>query len=130
MADLDSFLRGLALWLNEGIETGQWGNGAEEAPYSTDCENWLLSEILKDDSIRERARLKSLARHAHLDVDGMEVDAEDEDSGASGELQEVIVGDASKPVGPITVVTGILWRVEGVLKEADTRMQEGDAESR
>ncbi len=47
-ADLDSFLRGLALWLNEGIETGRWGNGAEEAPYSHDSENLLLSEIMND----------------------------------------------------------------------------------
>jgi len=82
-ADINSFLRGLALCLNEGIETGQWGNGTEEAPYSPDCENLLLSEILKDDSVREREELKSLARHAHVDIDGMEVDAEYEDSGAS-----------------------------------------------
>ena len=41
---------------------------------------------MKDDSVRERAELKSLARHAHLDIDGMEVDAEYVDSGASGEL--------------------------------------------
>ena len=108
VADLDSFLRGLALWPNEGIETGQWGNGTEEAPYSPDCENLLLSEILKDDSVRERVELKSSVRHAHLDIDGMEVDAEYEDSVASGELYEVIVGDAPKPVNPITVVTSIL----------------------
>ena len=39
------------------------------------------------------------------------------------------MGDAPKPVDPTTAVTGILWRVEGALKEADTRMQEGDEES-
>ena len=59
----------------------------------------------------------------------MEVDAEYEDSGASGELHEVIVGDAPKPVGPIMAVMSILWRIEGALKEADTRMQEGDEKS-
>jgi hypothetical protein len=47
-ADLDGFLRGLALWLNEGIETGRWGNGAEEAPHPTDSENLPLSEIMKE----------------------------------------------------------------------------------
>jgi len=60
---------------------------------------------VKDDSVGERTELKSLARHAHLDIDGMDVDAEYVDSGASGELYEVIVGDAPKPVAPITVVT-------------------------
>jgi len=66
---------------------------------------------LKDDNVRERVELKSSARHAHLDIDGMEMDAEYEDSVASGELCEVIVGDAPKPVGPITAVTSILWRL-------------------
>ena len=67
-ADLDSFLRGLALWLNEGIETGRWGNGAEEAPYSPDYENLLISEIMKCGSDRESLELKGQTRHAHLDM--------------------------------------------------------------
>jgi hypothetical protein len=128
-ADTDSFLRGLALWLNEGIGTGQWGNGTEEVPYSPDCEERLLSEIVKDDSIRERVELESLARHAYLDIDGMAVDAEYVESGASGESDEAMADDAPRPVSPIMAVTGILWRVEGALKEADTRMQEGNEES-
>ena len=69
-ADLDGFLRGLALWLNEGIETGRWGNGSEEVPHPPDSENLLLSEIMKDDSNRGRVELKGSTRHAHLDVNG------------------------------------------------------------
>ena len=49
-----SFLWGLALWINEGIETGRWGNGSEEGEYSPDSENLLLSEKMKDYSDRER----------------------------------------------------------------------------
>ena len=52
-ADLDNFLWGLALWLNEGIETGRWGNGTEEAPYSSDSKNLLLSEIVGDGSDKD-----------------------------------------------------------------------------
>jgi hypothetical protein len=39
----------------------------------------------------------------------MEIDAEPEDSVATGELHEAIVGNAPKPVVPIMVVMGILW---------------------
>jgi hypothetical protein len=108
-ADLDNFLRGLALWLNEGIETGQWGNGVEETPYPPDCEHLLLSEILKNDSVRERVEQKSPSRHAHLDKNGMEIDVEPEDSVPTGELHEAIVGNGPKSVVPIMVVMGILW---------------------
>ncbi len=87
-ADLDGFLRGLALWLNEGIETGRWGNGAEEDPHPPDSENLLLSEIMKDDSNRGRVELKGSTRQAHLDVNGMDIDVEPEDSATNGELHE------------------------------------------
>ncbi len=46
------------LWLNEGIETVRWGNGAEEAPYSPDSENLLLSEIMKESSDRKTLRVE------------------------------------------------------------------------
>ncbi len=72
---------------------------------------------MKDDSIRERVELESLSRHAYLDIDGMAVDAEYVESGDSGELDEAMADDAPKPVSPITAVTGILWRVEGDLKD-------------
>jgi hypothetical protein len=124
-ADLDGFLRGLALWLNEGIETGRWGNGAEEAPHPTDSENLLLSEIVKDDSNRGRVELKGSTRHAHLDVNGMDIHVEPEDSATNGELHKVIVDGAPKPIDPIMAVMGILLRVEAVLKESDTCMQDG-----
>jgi len=90
----------------------------------------LLSEILRNDSVRERVELKSPTRHTHLDMNGMEIDDEPEDSVATGELYETIVGDVPKPVVPIMTVMGILWRVEGALKETDTRMQDGDETSR
>ena len=61
-----------------GIETGRWGNGAEEAPYSSDSKNLLLSEIVGDGSDKERVELKGQTRHAHLDMDGMEIDTEPE----------------------------------------------------
>ena len=51
----------------------------------------LLSEILKNDSVRERVELKSPMRHTHLDMNGMEIDDEPEDSVATGELHETIV---------------------------------------
>ena len=57
-SDLNIFLRGLALWLNEGIETRRWGNGTEETEYSPDSKNLLPSEIMKGDSDRERVDLK------------------------------------------------------------------------
>jgi hypothetical protein len=73
--------------------------------------------------------LKSPSRHVHLDMNGMEIDAEPEDSVATGELHETIVGNVPKPVDPIMVVMGILWRVEGYLKETDTRIHDGDETS-
>ncbi len=39
-ADLDGFLRGLALWFNEEIETGRWGNGTELFPCEWEKEEW------------------------------------------------------------------------------------------
>jgi hypothetical protein len=118
-------VRAKGLWLNEGIETGRWGNGAEEAPHPPDSENLLLSEIMKDDSNRGRVELKDLTRHAHLDVNGMDIDVEPEDSATNGELHEVIVDGAPKPIDPIMEVMGILLRVEAGLKESDTCMQDG-----
>jgi hypothetical protein len=118
-ADLDGFLRGLALWFNEEIETGRWGNGAEEAPHPPDSENLLLSEIMKDDSKRGRVELKGSVRHAHLDVNGMDIDVEPEDLTTNGDLHEVIVDGAPKPLDPIMEVMGILLRVEVALKETD-----------
>ena len=41
---------------------------------------------------------------------------------ASGEVDEGIAGDVPKPMDPMMAVMGILWRVQDVLKEADTRM--------
>jgi hypothetical protein len=73
--------------------------------------------------------LKSPARHVHLDMNGMEIDTEPEDSVTTGELYEAIVGNDPKPVDPIMVVMGILWRVEGDLKETDTRIHDGDETS-
>ena len=89
-ADLDRFLRGLALWFNEGIETGQWGNETEEDPYSTDSKNLLLSELVRDGSDEERLELQGQTRHAHLDIDGMEIDAEPESLVACGEVDKVV----------------------------------------
>ena len=48
----------------------------------------------------------------------------------SGEVDEGIAGEAPRPMDPIMVVMVILWRVEGILKEADTRMRDGDETSR
>ncbi len=76
----------MALWLNEGIETGRWGTGAEEAPYSPDSKNMTLSEIVSSDSDKERVDLKGQTRHAHLDMDGMETDVEPETLVAGGEV--------------------------------------------
>ena len=59
--------------MTEGIETGRWGNGAEEAPYLPDSENLSLSGIMKGDSERERAEPNDPTRHAHLDMNGMEI---------------------------------------------------------
>jgi hypothetical protein len=106
-----SFLRGLALWLNEGIETGRWGNGAEVAPYSPDSKNLLLSEIVRGDSDKERVELKGQTRHAHLDMTGMEIDAEPETLVSCVEVGEEIAGEAPRPMDPIMTVMGILWRV-------------------
>ena len=119
-ADLKSFLRGLALWINEGIETGRWGNGAEDVPYSPDSKNLLLSEIVRGGSDKERVDLKGQTRHSHLDMDGMEIDAEPETLVACGELDEEIAVETSSPMDPIMTVMDILWRVEGILKEVDT----------
>ena len=52
----------------------------------------------------------------------MEIDAEPEALVAGGEEDEGIACEAP-------AVMGILWRVEGVLKEADTRMRDGDETS-
>ena len=121
-ADLDSSFRGQAPWLNEGIETGRWGNGAEEAPDSPDSENMVLSEKVSSSSNRETVELKGQTRHAHLDMDGMEIDAEPETLVADGEMDGGITCEAPRPINPIMAVMGILWRIEGILTEADTRM--------
>jgi hypothetical protein len=80
---------------------------------------------MKDDSNRGRVDLKDSTRHVHLDVNGMDIDVEPEDSATNGELYEVIVDGVPKPIDPIMEVMGILLRVEAVLKEADTCMQDG-----
>ena len=64
--------------------------------------------------------------HAHLDMDGMEIDAEPETLVVCGEVR---AGETHMPMDPIMVMKGILWKVEGILKEADTRMQDGDETS-
>jgi ribonuclease HI len=125
-ADPDSFLRGQALWLNEGIETGRWGNGAEEAPYSSDSENMTLSEMVSSSSNRETVEPKGQMRHAHLDMDGMEIDTTPETPTADGEIDRDITCEVPRPIDPITAVMGILWRIEGILTEADTRMRDGN----
>jgi hypothetical protein len=120
--DLDSFLRGLALCLNEGIETGRWCNGAEEDPYSSDSENMSLSEIVSTGSDKETVELKGQTRHAHLDTDGMEIDAEPESLVADDEVDGVITCEAPRPIDPIMTVMDTLRRIEGILTEADTHM--------
>jgi hypothetical protein len=84
---------------------------------------------MKDGSDRERVELKDQTRHAHLDMNGMEIDAEPEALVASGELDEVIACEAPRPMDAIMAVMGILWRVEGALKEADTHMRDWDETS-
>ena len=79
---------------------------------------------MKDDNNRGRGELKGSTRHAHLDVNGMDIDAEPEDLSTNGELHEMIVDGAPKPMGPIMAVMGILLRVEVALNEADTCMQD------
>jgi hypothetical protein len=85
---------------------------------------------MKDDSNRGRVELKGATRHAHLDVNGMDIDVEPEDLATNGDLHEVIVDGAPKPLDPTMTVMGILLRVEVTLKEADTCMQDGDETSR
>jgi hypothetical protein len=80
---------------------------------------------MKDDSNRGRVELKGSTRHAHLDVNGMDIDVEPEDLTTNGDLHEVIVDAAPKPLDPIMEVMGILLRVEVALKETDTCMQDG-----
>ncbi len=128
-ADLDSFLRGLALWLNEGIETGRWGNGSEEAPYSTDSENMTLSEMVSISIDKETVELMGQTRHAHLDMDGMEIDDESETLVSDGEMDGGITCEAPRPIDPIMTVMDILWRIEGILAEADTHMRDGNETS-
>jgi hypothetical protein len=43
-------------------------------------------------------KLKDLTRNAHLDVNGMDIDVEPEDLTTNGELHEVILGGAPKPM--------------------------------
>ena len=128
-ADLDSFLRGQALWLNEGIETGRWGNGAEEAPYSPDSENIALSEMVSSSNDKETVELKGQTRHAHVDMDGMEIDAEPETLVADGEMDGGITCESPSPIDPIMSLMGILWRIEDILTEADTLIRVGNETS-
>jgi hypothetical protein len=109
---IDVFLRRLALCLNEGIETERWGNGVEEVPHPSGSKNLLLSEIMKDDSNRGRVDLKGSTSHAHLDVNGMDIDVEPEDLATNGEIYDVILDGDPKPMDPIMMVMGILLRVE------------------
>ena len=57
-------------------------------------------------------------RHAHLDMDGMEIDTAPETLAADGEMDGGITCEAPRPIDPIMVVMGILWRIEGILKQA------------
>ena len=49
--------------------------------------------------------------------------------GVKRRINQIIAGGAPRSMDPITVVMGILWRVEGVLKEADTFIRDGDETS-
>ncbi len=62
-------------------------------------------------------------------MDGMEIDAEPETLVACGEVDEGIACETPWSMDPIMVVMVILWRVEGILKETDTRMRDGDETS-
>jgi hypothetical protein len=53
---------------------------------------------MKDDSKRGRVERKGSVRHAHLDVNGMDIDVEPEDLTTNGDLHEVIVDGAPKPL--------------------------------
>ncbi len=96
--------------------------GVEETPYSSDSENITLSEMVSRSSKKETVELKGQMRHAHLDMDGMEIDDEPETLGADGEMDGGITCEAPRPIDPITTVMGILWRIEGILTEVDTHM--------
>ena len=95
-----------------------WGNGAEEAPYSSDSENISQSGMVSSSSNKETVEPKGQMRHAHLDMDGMEIDTAPETPTADGEIDRDITCEVPRPIDPITVVMGILWRIEGILKQA------------
>ena len=84
---------------------------------------------MRGDSDKERVELKGQTRHTHLDMDGMEIDAEPETLVACGEVDEGIAGEAPRPMDPIMTAMVILWRIEGILKEEDTHMRDRDKTS-
>ena len=65
----------------------------------------------------------------NLDMNGMEIDVEPESLVGIDEVDEGIMGEDPRPMDPIMTVMDILWRVEGVLKETDTHMRDGDETS-
>ena len=68
--------------------------------------------------------MKGQTKHAHLDMDGMEIDVEPEDLVDNSEVDEGIADEAPRTMDPIMTVMDILWRVECVLKEANTHTHE------
>ncbi len=44
----------------------------------------------------------------------------------TGEMDGDITCETPSPIDPIMTVMGILWRIEGILTETDTRMRDGN----
>ena len=78
--------------------------------------------MVSSSSNKERVEPKGQMRHPHLDMDGMEIDTAPETLAADGEMDGGITYEAPRPIDPIMTVMGILWRIEGILTEADTHM--------
>ena len=77
----------------------------EETPYSPDSENMALSEMVSSSSNRETVEPKGHMRHAHLDMDGMEIDTAPETLTADGEIDRDITCEVPRPIDPITADT-------------------------
>ena len=88
-----------------------------------------LSEIVSSGTDKETVELKGQTRHTHLDTDGMEIDAEPESLVADDEVEGGITCEDPRPIDPIMEVMDILWRIEGILTEADTHMRDGNETS-
>ena len=85
--------------------------------------------MVSSSSNKETVDLKGQMSHAHLDMDGIEIDDEPETSVADGEMDGVITCEGPRPIDPIMTVMGILWRIEGILTETDTLMRDGNETS-